>query len=227
MDEFEPSSNSAEPTLWIQRTPRARPAPYPAPGLVPGPGTVRSHALTVLAVPLLLILLLALHPWSWGSGSPATDTGYGSAPGSYYGGPAPSDTTDGYSPTATTDPYATPTDDATPTDLYDPATDTATASASATSGPAATVTSYFAAINSQDYETAWSLGGKNLDSDYADFVAGFADTQQDAVTIVSVQGDVVSVDLVSTQTDESQQSYSGTYTVVDNVITAAQMQQTG
>ncbi len=231
MDEFEPSSNSAEETLLIRRTPRARQAPYPAPGLIPAPGPVRTYALAVLGVPLLLILLLALHPWSWGGSSSATDTGSGVVPGGYYGVPAPGDTTDADSPTpaadspsATTDPYATPTD------LYAPSTDTdtatATPSASAT-GPAGTVNAYFAAINAQDYETAWNLGGKNLDSDYNNFAAGFADTQQDAVTVLSVDGGTVSVDLVSTQTDGSQQSYSGSYTVVDNVITSAQMQQTG
>jgi len=238
MDEFETSSTPAEETLLVRRAPRATQARYPAPGLIPGAGPVRTYVLRVLGVPLLLIVLLALHPWSWAGGSSATDNGSGAVPGSYNGAPAyPTDTSvptpETDYPTATTDPYATPTDlYATPTDLYAPVTDAATDTDTATpspseTGPAATVTAYFAAISSQDYETAWSLGGKNLDSDYSNFVAGYVDTEQDAVTILSVDGGVVSVDLVSTQTDGSQQSFSGSYTVAGNVITSAQMQQTG
>ena len=243
MDEFETSSTPADETLLIRRTPRDRQARYPAPGLIPEPGPVRTYALAVLGVPLLLILLLALHPWSWAGSSSATDTGTGLPPGVSYGVPAPGDTSDTsdttdtteptptevYYPTATSDPYAPATDAATDTDTAtDMATDTASATPSASAtGPAGTVTAYFDAINSQDYETAWNLGGKNLDSDYNNFVAGFTDTQQDAVTILSVDGGVVSVDLVSTQTDGSQQSFSGSYTVAGNAITSAQMQQTG
>lgn len=117
------------------------------------------------------------------------------------------------------------------------ATSTATSAASsattgpstpAATGPASTVTAYFAAINAQDYPTAWNLGGKNLDgSSLAHFSAGFAQTAQDTVTIVGVDGDVVSVDLTSQQRDGTQKSFSGTYTVVGGVITSASVTQTG
>ncbi|MEU5272569.1 hypothetical protein AB0G77_29375 [Streptomyces hygroscopicus] len=99
-------------------------------------------------------------------------------------------------------------------------------SPSAEDGPDATVTRYFDAINNGDFSTAWDLGGKNLDQSYSTFVSGFSETERDEVTIVSVEGDTVSVDLVSYQTDGSRRSFTGTYTVRGGVITGADMRRT-
>lgn len=90
------------------------------------------------------------------------------------------------------------------------------------SGAQAVVESYFAAINSGNYALAWSLGGKNIaHGSYNSFVQGFAGTASDAVTILSVNGNTVTVQLTATQTDGSQKSFSGTYTVQNGVIVAA------
>ncbi|WAP60236.1 hypothetical protein [Streptomyces sp. S465] len=123
--------------------------------------------------------------------------------------------------TWTATPAFPETDEPSPTDWPSPE-----ATPSADDGPDATVTSYFDAINEGDYTTAWNLGGKNLDNSYSAFVSGFSETQRDEVTIVSVQGDTVSVDLVSFQTDGTQRSFTGTYTVRDGVITEADMRRT-
>ncbi|MGW3037438.1 hypothetical protein ACWDCB_40360 [Streptomyces sp. NPDC001178] len=96
-------------------------------------------------------------------------------------------------------------------------------SPTATLGPWQTVVRYFEAINARDYRTAWSLGGRNLDASYDNFVAGFAGTETTSVTVHSVTGDVVAVVLKVTTTDGSTKSYHGTYTVRDGVITAGSL----
>ncbi|HYS41580.1 MAG TPA: hypothetical protein VEO01_38680, partial [Pseudonocardiaceae bacterium] len=62
---------------------------------------------------------------------------------------------------------------------------------------------------------------------YGQFVAGFAATDHDAVSIVSVQGGVVVADLTAYQTDGSHQIFHGTYTVSNGVITHSSVQRTG
>jgi hypothetical protein len=116
-------------------------------------------------------------------------------------------------PPDTAEPYATDS----------PYTDPSPAT---TAGPDAAVTSYYDAINSGDFRTAWDLGGKNFSSSYSSFVSGFSGTRQDTVTIVSVQGDTVSVDISAYQTDGTQRTFAGTYTVFAGVITDAHIQQT-
>lgn len=86
---------------------------------------------------------------------------------------------------------------------------------------------YFAAISAQDYDQAWQLGGKNLDSSYQTFVAGLATTVRDDATVVGVDGETVSVDLVAEQTDGSATEFTGTYTVRDGVIVAADVDEVG
>ncbi|WP_051966035.1 CSN8/SAC3 domain-containing protein [Kitasatospora mediocidica] len=85
----------------------------------------------------------------------------------------------------------------------------------------AVVGAYFAAINSHDYATAWSLGGENLSPSYSAFVAGFADTVRDDVQIVGVSGSAVSVRLTATLASGGTQVYAGTYDVGNGVITSA------
>jgi serine/threonine protein kinase len=92
-------------------------------------------------------------------------------------------------------------------------------------GPAATVRAYIAAINQHNYPRAWDLGGKNTGQSYNAFSSGFNGTASDQLTIVSVSGNVVTVQLAATQADGSVDDYQGTYTVVDGVITQSDIQR--
>lgn len=107
-------------------------------------------------------------------------------------------------------------------------TDSASASASpspSAGDPATVVLAYFAAINARNYQLAWSLGGKNLDTSYPHFVAGFADTGNDAATARDAGPSTASIQLTATQDDGTVQNFTGTFTVVDGVITGADIQQ--
>lgn len=108
-----------------------------------------------------------------------------------------------------------------------PAASAATSTASPPSGPADVVRSYIDAINARHYQQAWTLGGDNLHQTYSQFVAGFAKTDHDELTIVAVQGDVVTVELTATQSDHTRQTYAGTYTVSGGAITAHSIHRTG
>ncbi|MGD0377066.1 MAG: hypothetical protein ABSB01_21095 [Streptosporangiaceae bacterium] len=93
-------------------------------------------------------------------------------------------------------------------------------------GPAATVRGYFAAISRKAYRTAWRLGGRNTSASYQAFVNGLNGTAEDAVTIISVNGDLVSAQLAARQDDGSIKTYQGTYTVSGGVIVSSNVQQT-
>lgn len=112
----------------------------------------------------------------------------------------------------------------TPTTPSTPPTSTTppTSPPSTASSPQAVVEQYFAAINAHNYALAWALGGKNIEGgSYNQFVQGFATTSSDDVTIVSVSGDTVTIQLDATQTDGSHKFFAGTYTVQNGVIVAA------
>jgi len=102
-----------------------------------------------------------------------------------------------------------------------------TASPSSADSPAAVVQAYFAAIDAENYEQAWTLGGENLGESYTQFAAGFANTATDSVQILSTSGSTVTVELTATQTDGTQQQFTGTYTVSGNAITSASITQAG
>ena len=107
-----------------------------------------------------------------------------------------------------------------------PATGTAAVPAPI-SDPAQVVTAYYAAINAHDYAQAWALGGKNVaGGSYTAFVQGFATTASDALTVVSVANDTVTVLLDATHTDGTHLHFAGTYTVRGGVIVGASIQQT-
>jgi len=89
--------------------------------------------------------------------------------------------------------------------------------------PAATVRAYFDAINRHRYGVAWVISGEK--EPYQKFVAGFAGTAHDAVTILSENGDVVTARLAATQTDGLVKTYQGTYTVSGGVITGSNIQR--
>ncbi|WP_406132452.1 hypothetical protein [Streptomyces anthocyanicus] len=232
------------------RVPPGARGSYPAPGLALTPGPVRNQALTVIAVPFVLIVVLAVVLATTGpdDGAPATDGLYGSGALPDWGSGTTDDGTtddgtsgDGTDPDGTyedgtygdgtydNDPYGDGTADETPTDdtTTDTATDdTATEDTTANgSGPEATVTAYFDAINNRDFAAAWELGGKNLDQDYDSFVAGFGTTQRDDVTVTGTSGDDVSVTVVAWETDGTQTTFEGTYTVSGGVITSADMRE--
>ena len=78
---------------------------------------------------------------------------------------------------------------------------------------------YIAAINGHHYARAWRLGGRNFSGSYSGFVAGFAGTAKDTLTILSVSGHVVTARLTARQTDGTVNTYQGTYTVHHGVIT--------
>ncbi|WP_225808306.1 hypothetical protein [Streptomyces spinosus] len=207
---------------------------YEPPSLLPAGGRERTYALLIGGVPFLLILLMGIasHLGSQDGGGPGTPSVYGSGysggySDGYSGGSGPSspDTPTPDTSTAYETPTWPSTDGADPTDTA--SSPAGTESTETADSPAGTVTRFFEAINERDYQTAWDLGGKNLDASYTSFVSGFATTERDDVTIESAQGETVWVDLLARQTDGTQKSYSGRYTVVDGVITDASMNPTG
>ncbi|WP_432131324.1 hypothetical protein [Streptomyces tendae] len=233
------------------RVPSGARGSYPAPGLALTPGPLRNQALTVIAIPFVLIVVLAVVLATTGpdDGAPSTDGLYGSGALPDWGSGTTDDSTsddgtsdDGTNPDGTygddpyeddtydggtygDDPYGDGTTDDTATD--DPTTDD-TADDTATTdetGPEATVTAYFDAINNRDFAAAWELGGRNLNQDYDTFVAGFATTQRDDLTVTGTSGDDVSVTVVAWETDGTQTTYEGTYTVSGGVITSADMRE--
>lgn len=229
------------------RVPPGARGSYPAPGLALAPGHVRNQALTVIGIPFVLIVVLAVVLAATGR-----DDGVSSYTDGTYGSGALPDWADGMTDDATTDDGSNPDgsgglsgedpspwdagstegtyDETTdgPLDGYDDETDDSAESPSTTTeedGPESTVTAYFDAINTGDYATAWELGGKNLDPDYDHFAAGFATTERDDVTVTGTTDDEVSVTVVAWDTDGTQTTYEGTYTVSGGVITAAAMQE--
>ncbi|MGV9908916.1 hypothetical protein [Streptomyces tendae] len=233
------------------RVPSGARGSYPAPGLALTPGPLRNQALTVIAIPFVLIVVLAIVLATTGpdDGAPSTDGLYGSGALPDWGSGTTDDSTtddstsdDGTNPDGTygddpyaddtydggtygDDPYGDGTTDDTATD--DPTTDdTATDGATTDeTGPEATVTAYFDAINNRDFTAAWELGGRNLNQDYDTFVAGFATTQRDDLTVTGTSGDDVSVTVVAWETDGTQTTFEGTYTVSGGVITSADMRE--
>jgi hypothetical protein len=94
-----------------------------------------------------------------------------------------------------------------------------------TTSPADIVNAYFNAINAGDYATAWKLGGDNFAGSYAAFVADFAVTADDSVQILATTSTTVTIVLNATQTDGSDKTYTGTYTVNGQTITGASIRQ--
>ncbi len=89
------------------------------------------------------------------------------------------------------------------------------------------VSAFYAAINAQDYATAWKLGGDNLGFTYSAFAAGFAGTAHDSLTITGQQGNTVDVHLEALQNDGSTKVYDGFYLVSNGQISEGRLSQTG
>ncbi|WP_340379864.1 hypothetical protein U5640_30980 [Streptomyces sp. SS7] len=216
---------------------RTRPGgTYETPTLLPAAGQERTYALIVAGIPLLLILLITVLPSlasadTGSSGSSGSSGVSGGAGGGWYAPPSEEEySTEPYpSDPYPTEPYPseeyTGTDDDSGQGVPSPSpSETVTP----TGGPDATVLAYYDAINAQDYETAWELGGKNLgDGGYQAFVLGYQDTARAEPTVESVDGDTVTVGLVAEGTDGTRTTYRGTYTVEDGVITSGSMEPTG
>lgn len=202
---------------------------YPAPGLAPAPGRIRNQALIVIGAPFLLVVaLIVVLGTAGGSDSVSPSGGFdgGTLGGAFTGDPfgdgTNDDGTDGDEP-YTDDPYTdTPYTDEPAQSQEADASDTTPAA-----GPEATVTAYFEAINDRDFTTAWDLGGKNLDQDYDHFVAGFDTTESDELTVHGTAGETVYVTFTARQTDGSEQTYDGSYTVRDGLIVSAVVQERG
>jgi serine/threonine-protein kinase len=88
--------------------------------------------------------------------------------------------------------------------------------------PDQVVREYFADINQHRFQAAWKLTGQN--GSLAKFKAGFAGTEHDAVTIVHVNGNVVTAELKAQQTDGTVKLYKGTYAVVNGMISSSNVQ---
>ena len=90
--------------------------------------------------------------------------------------------------------------------------------------PDQTVREYFAAINHRRYLEAWRLSGET--EPYAKFRAGYAGTLRDDVTIVAVNGNVVTAKLSALQASGQVKTYKGTYTIINGVISSTNVIQT-
>ncbi|MGW7579011.1 hypothetical protein [Streptomyces sp. NPDC054765] len=89
--------------------------------------------------------------------------------------------------------------------------------------PTDVVNTYFQVINDRDFVAAWALGGRQhiAGNSYDAFVRSFDTTNKYEVTVVSVVGNKVAVKLDQTLNDRTHRHYTGTFTVQDGVIVAA------
>jgi eukaryotic-like serine/threonine-protein kinase len=184
------------------------PAPASAPSGAPGPAR-RPRGWILGAVALVVVLAVA---------------GFVAANKLSAKTPAP--------PASTAPPPAASTTTTSPAASSPGPSPSATGSAGlAGSGPAAVVQAYYAAINSHDCGTAWSLGGDNISAangqTYQQFCQGFSATSRDVLTIDSVAGDTVTVTILAEHTDGSSQTFQGSYVVSNGVIDSASIQQSG
>lgn len=108
---------------------------------------------------------------------------------------------------------------ATPRAAVDPAPSAPPVSpaSSSPSDPASVVQAYYNAINDNNWNEAWNLGGDNIsaqkDEGEQRFIQGFAGTAHDNLTVDSVSGDDVSITLHAEQSDGSCKGYQGDYIV--------------
>ncbi|MBY8338423.1 hypothetical protein LXH13_04395 [Streptomyces spinosirectus] len=116
---------------------------------------------------------------------------------------------------ATTTPSAQPVVTATATVQAPTRTQTVYAAPTDVDGTTAesVVEQYYAAVNAQDYASAWALGGKNLSPSYDAFVDGYADTTYTQAQVTSTDGETVYVRLDALRDDGSTAVYTGSYTV--------------
>jgi hypothetical protein len=90
--------------------------------------------------------------------------------------------------------------------------------------PAGVVREYFAALNAQDYNRAWELGGKSIggtqfSNSFGAFMTRFDDIKHIDAKITGGNGVEIAATVVETHNDGSKITYLATYTVEDGVIT--------
>ncbi|MFF2013800.1 hypothetical protein ACFVWY_32700 [Streptomyces sp. NPDC058195] len=212
----------AEGQRWVPGTGSGQPSPGSG---QPPPDSDLSRVLIVGVLVLLLLAVAGAAVWMRsrddGAGGGGTTFTTSSEPPSSATGDADPSTADPYG-SGTYDPGTYDPDPYT-SDPYDPPAQEEDPPAE---GPAETVRSYYGAINSGDYSTAWDLGGKNLSASYSAFESGFAGTQSDTVSVTATDGDTVYVEITADQTDGARHTYTGTYTVRDGTITGARIRRT-
>jgi hypothetical protein len=96
--------------------------------------------------------------------------------------------------------------------------------------PWAVVSAYYGDLDSGDYPDAWALigSGTTTGQTYQQFVNGFACTGAQNLTEVGESGDQVTFDLAATNNCTGQvQTFTGTDTVQNGEIVAANVTQTG
>jgi hypothetical protein len=96
--------------------------------------------------------------------------------------------------------------------------------------PWAVVSAYYGDIESQNYQQAWNLigQGSTTGQNYQQFVNGFACTGGQQLQKVSESGDQVTFNLAATNSCTGQvQNFTGTDTVQNGMIVAANVSQTG
>jgi hypothetical protein len=121
-------------------------------------------------------------------------------------------------PAAPAAPVATPTPAAPPANVPD------------VTAPWAVVSAYYGAIESGDYREAWALinYGATTGQTYQQFVDGFACTGTQTLSEVSASATQVTFDLSATDACTGQvQHFTGTDTVENGKIVAADVHQTG
>jgi hypothetical protein len=167
--------------------------------------------LTSVAVAAITVAGLALTACGTTSVSvrePSAPAGHAPASSRSPSGPSPSGTT-------VTPPASTPAAPATVPNVTD---------------PWAVVSAYYGDIESQDYQQAWALIGQGgtTGQNYQQFVNGFACTGSQQLQEVSESGDQVTFNLAATNSCTGQvQNFSGTDTVQNGMIVAANVSQTG
>jgi hypothetical protein len=96
--------------------------------------------------------------------------------------------------------------------------------------PWAVVSAYYGDVESGDYAQAWALlsSGMATGQTYQQFVSGFSCTGTQQLTEQGESGDQVTFDLAATDNcSGAVQTFTGTDTVTDGKIVAAQISRTG
>jgi hypothetical protein len=177
--------------------------------------------LAVTATLSAAVLALAACTTVTTSGGPASPASSGpKAPSG--AAPAP--------PRSTTAPATTPPAGSGPTTQQAAPSGAPASAAPNVTDPWAVVSAYYGDIESGAYAQAWALlnSGATTGQTYQQFVNGFACTGSQALTEVGESGDQVTFDLAATNSCTGQvQQFTGTDTVQNGMIVAANVVQTG
>ena len=96
----------------------------------------------------------------------------------------------------------------------------------------AVVAQYYQDVSDQDWAAAWAIGGNNLAAENgqteAQWIAGYQDTTApDGITVTAASNynaTTVYATISAVQLDGAVNTYSGTYTVINGVITSAEIE---